>query len=173
MTHGNEKKPHQPPDFSGPPEIPASTRDFLQNLLQQQRDSVLWTVHPVGGGSLAQRLADNGSIAVHVHAVDSSDSSAGRSPMVYHGKLTRRATVDGATVHVPDHWRATGATEGAPRGRQARLSGGMGAAHSPGDASPLGHHSRQASRLPQCKCSCRGRTATNMARPDETCRAGL
>lgn len=96
MTHGNEKKPHQPPDFSGPPEIPASTRDFLQNLLQQQRDSVLWTVHPVGGGSLAQRLADNGSIAVHVHAVVSSDSSAGWSPIVYDGKLTRRATVDGA-----------------------------------------------------------------------------
>lgn len=110
MKDGHQKKPPQPPDFSGLPEIPASTRDFLRNLLQQQRDSVLWTVRPVGGDSVAARLTDDGSIAVDIHVIhpigstdstgsmdstDLPDSTADRSPTVSTGKLTRRAKPDG------------------------------------------------------------------------------
>lgn len=92
MPTGDDNKPLKAADFSDTPAIPASTLDLVRNVLRQQRDAVLWTVQPVGGGSLAKRLAESGSVDVQVHAVD---SNTGRVPIVYAGTLTRRSDAAG------------------------------------------------------------------------------
>lgn len=96
MTGSNERKPGKTPDFSGTPEIPAATRDWLAGIIRQSHDSVLWTVTPVAGDSIARPLADRGSIAIRVHAGQNLET---RTPLVYPGTLVRRAGTDGGVEY--------------------------------------------------------------------------
>lgn len=96
MTGSNEKKPAKAPDFAGTPEIPAATRNWLAGVIRQSHDSVLWTVTPVAGNSIARGLAERSSFAVRIHAGQDFET---RTPLVYPGTLACGAGTDGGVEY--------------------------------------------------------------------------
>lgn len=93
MTSSDDKKPDKAPDFSGMPDIPVGARNWLAGILSQAQNSVLWTLSPVVGDSIARGLAERGMIAVRVNA--GQGETAG-TPVVYPGTLARRERPDGS-----------------------------------------------------------------------------
>jgi hypothetical protein len=92
MTDHNSNKPQGPPDSSGPPEIPAATKNWLAGLLAQERNSVLWPVVPVAAESIGRGLATRDRLAVRVYA---GRNDATGEPLVLPATLARQITASG------------------------------------------------------------------------------
>ncbi|MFO0821186.1 MAG: hypothetical protein U1A77_24795 [Pirellulales bacterium] len=92
MTDRNSNKPQGPPDFSGSPEIPLATRNWLAGLLDQEKHSVLWPVVPVAAESIGRGLATRDKLAVRVHAGWNQDTG---ESLVLPATLARQVAADG------------------------------------------------------------------------------